>query len=223
MDAKGTRVRMGSPDDLTRVAAVSAEGRHAWLAVRRGPGMALWSFERGRELLRTTVVGDGLSPVFSKDGTRTAYSSMTGMVHVWDMQTDAEVASWRAHGNAAYACALSGDGRRLVTAGFDGKVALWRADRGELIREFRSSADAYWSVAISPDGSRVAAGTSESTVVLWEVAGGHEVGTLGVPGRLAPAEGTLAFSADGTALYLSGSLWIRWIGPTDAGSAPRRL
>lgn len=179
-------------------------------------GIVAWNLAAGQKAWEVPVgaIHARLLAV-SGNSRRVVIGDTAGYLRILELATGRELPLLRAHLSAAYAADFSRDGQHLVSAGHDGVVNWWDVDSGRLLGSFRSTSDAYWTVALAPDGRRIAAGTSESSIVVWDTTSRQEVAAFQLGGALEPVEGTLRFTADGTALLLWSRNSIRqWLAPS---------
>ena len=165
----------------------------------------------------TTTTGYGISVAFSSYGTLLASVLEDNTVKLWDVATNANIATLKGHEGVVWWVAFSPDGKMLASAGGDGTVRLWDVATNTNIATLEGHEGLVTAVAFSPDGKMLASAGRDATVRLWDVATNTNIATL---------EGhtdgvvSVAFSPDGTMLA-SGSwdntvkLWdvtTWWIG-----------
>jgi WD40 repeat protein len=140
---------------------------------------------------------------FSKDG-RTLFSvGGEGLIKLWDMERNEEVACWRGHSNVNCA-AFSRSGKDIALESDDGVLKLWSATSHELLKQThdQNSVPRNRFIALSPDDALLAtADDKEKSVRLWSVPSLEPV-----PGFPAHTSGlsSLAFSPDGEWLAAGG-------------------
>ena len=146
-----------------------------------------------------TTTGYGLSVAFSSYGILLAAASEDNTVKLWDVETNANIATLEGHEGRINAVAFSPDGTLLAAAGGNGTLRLWDIESGQ---EKAALKGHEWvtSVAFSPDGTLLASG-GDVTVRLWDVETNANIATLEGHTELVNA---VAFSPDGT-LLASGS------------------
>ena len=110
---------------------------------------------------------------FSPDGRWLAVAARVG-VHVWDLQTGAEVAPGAAGHQGAIMQIATAPGGLIATASDDHTVRLWDSATGA---ERRRLQHGHWvrAVAVSPDGRRLATSSLDNTVRLWDTQSGKEI------------------------------------------------
>ena len=147
----------------------------------------------------TTTTGYGLSVAFSSYGILLASASEDNTVRLWDVETNANIATLEGHEGRINAVAFSPDGRMLASAGGDGPVRLWNVESGQQKAALKGH-EWVTSVAFSPDGTLLASG-GDGPVRLWNVETNANIASLEGHTELVNA---VAFSPDGT-LLASGS------------------
>ena len=144
--------------------------------------------------------------VFSPDGhtlaTIVGAYNYTGIVRLWDVDTDTEIGILWEHIGGVKSVAFSPDGRILATAGsVDGTVRLWDVDTQTEIGILRGHTGWLNDVSFSPDGKKIVSGSNDRTVRIWDVATRTEIGILrGHTGQV----NSISFSPDGK-IIVSGS------------------
>ncbi len=115
---------------------------------------------------------------FRSDGKVLATGDFSGAVHLWDVETGANLTTLLEAGPIAFSVAFSPDGRTLAAGTTEptNQVVIWDLatgkPRGESIR-FRSL---VYRLVFSGDGTRLAAGSYDSTARLIDVATGRVIG-----------------------------------------------
>ena len=148
----------------------------------------------------TTTTGYGLSVAFSSYGILLASASADNTVKLWDVETNANIATLEGHEGRINAVAFSPDGTLLAAAGGNGTLRVWDIESGQKKAALKGH---EWvaSVAFSPDGTLLAASGGDVTVRLWDVETNANIATLEGHTEFVDA---VAFSPDGT-LLASGS------------------
>jgi WD40 repeat protein len=90
------------------------------------------------------------------------------LLHVWDVEAHAIVATLRGHHGMVFSAAISDDGTRVASASEDATVKLWRIPEGTCLATFTGDSEMV-TVAIVPDGSLIVAGERGGSVHLLEV------------------------------------------------------
>ncbi len=143
--------------------------------------------------------------VFSPDGHTLAIVGVynyTGIVHLWDVDTDTEIGILWEHIGGVNSVSFSPDGHILATAGsIDGTVRLWDVETQTEIGILRGHTGWVNDVSFSPDGKTIVSGSNDRTVRIWDVATRTEIGILrGHTGQV----NSISFSPDGK-IIVSGS------------------
>lgn len=127
-------------------------------------------------------------------------------VVVWDVTTNAQVASLSGAENSVTGLVFSKDGKTLFSGGYSG-VLIWEVSTSKLLaRPFEAAS----AIALSPDGSILAVG-NVGKIVLWNVANSSEIGTLLDDGVSFFYPTSVAFSPDGVTLVAAGKAGFKGI------------
>ena len=173
--------------------------------------LAMWNVDTGEKI--AAIEGFGIRSVaISPDGKMLAAGQETYTgddlnaynVQLWDVATQALVATLEGHYSKVFAVDFSPDGTLLVSGSNDGTIRLWDVATGDSL----ASSDwhtfglfAVWDAQFSPDGTMIAAVGSRQ-IKVWDttnLATGQEIITLEVDNaRVQP--GSVRFSPDGTML-----------------------
>jgi WD40 repeat protein/serine/threonine protein kinase len=136
----------------------------------------------------------------NQDGRLITYGKVgTGIIHVYDVETEQTVASLQGHGRGLLGTQFAPDSKRVLTMeGYPGNVVrLWEVDTGKLLATMAGHTNQVLSVAFSPDGTRIATGGRDQTAFLWDCQSGKQIATLrGHVGWIIQ----VAFSPDGREL-----------------------
>jgi WD40 repeat protein len=138
----------------------------------------LWGVADGR-LVRTlmeTAEGRILSVAYSSDGRRVA-AGHSGDVHVWDVDTGAQLGVFGPGQGEMTGVSLSPDGGTLAAGSEVGGILLWDLKTGSLAHSVRGHSGQA-CVRFSPDGRRLASGGDEGVVRLWDPMTGRAHATL---------------------------------------------
>lgn len=130
-----------------------------------GPTLRLWDSASNTEAEAISTGAVSLL-AFSPDGTRVAVVDEMDDLHIWNIETGAEVASlsgW--HGGAVNAVAFNPNGTTLVSGGGDafgsmGGISLWNIDAQAQLAHLSAQNGPVQTMAVSPDGVTIAVGTS---------------------------------------------------------------
>ena len=163
------------------------------------------------EIRRLEIPGNWANiAVFSPDGHTLASANDyywgseygSGIVRLWDVETDTEIGILWEHIGAVKSLSFSPDGRTLATAGsVDGAVRLWDVETLTEIAILRGHTGWVNSITFSPDGKTIVSGSNDRTVRLWDMDTQTQIGALeGHTGWV----NSVSFSPDGKTI-VSGS------------------
>jgi WD40 repeat protein len=128
---------------------------------------------------RAAVRWDSLESVaFSPDGQYLAAGTITGLVKIWSVSTNREVATLRHEGDTTIShVAFSADGRLLMVQG-PRRVHVWNFAGTAERRELAGHAAGVTAVVFSPDGAWLASSSWDRQVRIWDAATGELTHTL---------------------------------------------
>ncbi len=106
---------------------------------------------------------------FSPDGQRLVSSDESGQIRISDVETGRELASFSAHGGAAFCVKFSPDGRLLATGGNDWIIRLWDANSCEDLATLEGHTRGVRSLDFSPDGDWLVSGSEDQTLRVWDL------------------------------------------------------
>jgi RNA polymerase sigma factor (sigma-70 family) len=118
-------------------------------------------------------------------------------IHLWRMDTGAEIRRFEGHQDSPSGMAFAPDGKTLASVS-DKTLLLWNVSSGKEIRQFRCPEGRLSCIAYSPDGKTVAAAAEDKMIHLWDVATGEEVRRF--VGHQNSLIGAVRFSPDGRTL-----------------------
>jgi WD40 repeat protein len=137
-----------------------------------------------------------------------AWSSVDGMVRLWDFRKKKRIAILKSHDDQLYQVVFSPNGKTLASASNDRSIVLWDVASGKARCRLLGHTDGVIALAYSPDGRILASGGWDACVKIWDIAKEKELRSL-YPGTGRVA--ALAFSPDGHMLAVGGerrvSLW----------------
>lgn len=214
----GTRVLTASDDDTARLwnattgatlttfkgdrASFSPDGARVLTITREFAHV--WDAQTGVEIVNLAGHADGLySAAFSADGTRIVTASSDGSARVWNAAAGAPIATLKGHDDHVLSAEFSPDGNLIVTDSDDGTIRIWDASTGAELRSLKGTSE-----VLSSDGALIA-GVARNGVRVWSATTGAQVAAINSPDK---SLSILAFSPDGTRLFLAGpdtiaSIW----------------
>ena len=130
---------------------------------------------------------------FSPDGTLLAAGSREGAIKVWNVTSEAEVATLEGHTDQVTSIDFSPDGSMLASGSLDRTVKIWNTATWASAT-LEGHAERIGKVAFVRDG-KLASVSPTGTVRLWNVSTKSQISTIETGAR-----GAVAFSPDGTIL-----------------------
>ena len=131
---------------------------------------------------------------FSPDGTLLAAGSREGAIKVWNVTSEAEVATLEGHTDQVVSLDFSPDGSMLASGSFDRTVKIWNTATWATSATLEGYAERIGKVAFVRDG-KLASVSLTGTVRLWNVSTKSQISIIETG-----AKGAVAFSPDGTIL-----------------------
>ncbi len=131
---------------------------------------------------------------FSPDGTLLAAGSREGAIKVWNVTSEAEVATLEGHTDQGTSLDFSPDGSMLASGSIDSTVKIWNVATWATSATLDGHAERIGKVAFVSDG-KLASVSFDGTVRLWNVTTKSQISTIETGAR-----GAVAVSRDGTLL-----------------------
>ncbi|MCA8957441.1 MAG: serine/threonine protein kinase, partial [Planctomycetes bacterium] len=183
-------------------AELAVAGMSGWVEI--------WDVRQRRLARRTSLRSHRATFAFTPDGRRLVAGDRFGSVTVYDADTDAEVATCKAHTEGIAGLDVHPTLPRCVTAGIDGRVRLFELNGLRPLWTVSAGKPDVWpngahECAFSPDGRWIAAGANDGRLRLLDAETGALVRELVVPGEEF-VYGKPAFSADGR--RVAASVWV---------------
>src|SRR5262249_13224076 len=176
------------------------------------PRTTLWDLTIEPPRIKFQLPGAN-SVAFSSDG-MTLATTHAGRVHLYDVATQKERASFGINLGAIVTVIFSPDGNVLASTASDRTVRIWKVDTAQQIGCLAHQAPVTF-VAFSTDGKTLASGDANNLVRLWDLERSADQITLQHdPSGVA----TLVFSADGKKLISLGQEVKFWDLPTGQAS-----
>ena len=114
---------------------------------------------------------------FSHNGQNVATGNVDGVVRIWSVRNEREVASLNL-GAPINRVAISPNGPQVLIASDDKTVLLWDWIKQQEVRRFSGHTSMVLAAAISADGRRTATGGADRTIRVWDFETGRLLKTL---------------------------------------------
>jgi serine/threonine protein kinase/WD40 repeat protein len=172
----------------------------------------LWDVATGKPVRLLGDLGNLATAVcFSPDGKRIAASGFETAVHLWDVESGREIATYPQPANTVVeSLAFSPDGRRLLVTGHmrlgtQGKAELWDTQTGNRVWQFDAAGWLADGVFL-PDGKRILIAAAKPEAGVYELDGetGRELRRFPQDAGADYAIEELALSADGRLVAAAG-------------------
>src|SRR5262245_61237395 len=208
---------------------IPAWGRGRIIVWSRGTAtIQLWNTET-LQLVKTLELRNEhpMSVKISPDGQVIAASFYDRTVHLWAIDTGAELPIILRHEDRVATIAFSSDNRWLATAA-DKTVYLWERAGGQFRQSLKGHTGAVTGVAFSGDNRRILTWAEDNTALLWSVATGGAVAVLQID---SPTRTVLIVSPDGRTIAATdrvdnssvAKLWSVPDSPGQLAATARRL
>ena len=138
---------------------------------------------------------------FSPDRTHLATICQSGLVQLWDVQSETLQKSLANAGRGAQQVVFHPDGQSLAVCGFDANVKIYDLKTGSVSKTLAAHGTSCRTIAFSPDGTLLAVGGRTGVVRVWRIAAGSVLADLKGDGRRINA---IAFSPNGQKLAVAG-------------------
>jgi|GEM_PF-1435681 len=141
------------------------------------------------------------SVIFTADGTKVAAGTRDGLLHIYDIKGEKEIASIKAHDGEIRAIVRKG-AKSWLTASYDGLIKEWSLE-GTAVKTYPKLPGGAWTMAISNSGKKLAVGINTAEIVdrliLLDAATGRITQKLKGPGGI----NGLAFAPDDLTLLVT--------------------
>jgi serine/threonine-protein kinase len=132
----------------------------------------VWDVSSGDVLLSAPTQFGLWTVAYSKDGRFLAAAGDTTEVDVWNVSTQAFVATLHATGKDISRVDFSPDGHLLVAGGDDGVIHVWDAAQGTKFEDLKGHAGHISTSRFSPGGKYIVSGDSQGVILIWGVESG---------------------------------------------------
>jgi WD40 repeat protein/serine/threonine protein kinase len=126
--------------------------------------------ERGREVRRLQMQTiRGISVGCSPDGLRALIGCEDGLLRLWDVEADRELAQFSGkHGAGVCSIVYAEHGAWAVSTGLEGSVCLWDVSSGQALWSMQANREPIGPVALSHDGRRVLLGRDDGRLQMLD-------------------------------------------------------
>ena len=167
------------PDDYVSSVAISPDGQRVLAGTAFTGTLALLETQTATLLEELPGADDPVNTVaFSPDGRFFAWGGEEPYVHLWDLESDEELAELAGHSSSVTSLAFSPDSTRIVSASKDRKVRVWEVASGHELSLLDSHPSTVHAVDISPNGQRVVSADAAGGVFISRVEDGEVVMAL---------------------------------------------
>jgi len=105
------------------------------------------------------------------------FDEVGGIVSVWDLTRQEQVARLTGHTLGVTSVAISSDATRGISGSRDGTLKLWDLDVGQPLKTLRGHESEVTTVAITPDGTIAVSGSGDETIKAWDLNDGRCIWT----------------------------------------------
>ncbi|MEE4194635.1 MAG: hypothetical protein V2J07_05490 [Anaerolineae bacterium] len=155
----------------------------------------------GKTVFYAPIEGSIFTADISPNGQYLAMGGSDSQIHIFDVASQAEVASLRGHLGSVWYIDISTDGNYLLSGGRDGSVRLWSLETYEQVALLGSHGGYVRGVAFSPDGKYGVSASADEMVKVWDLDTMTELHTL--VGHVAEVQYAF-FSPDSSQVYSLG-------------------
>ena len=172
------------------------------LVIGESTKIQLWNVSAKQPIRKLIKVSGCLSidcAAISADGKTLACASGRGIIKVWNLHTEQQSLTFRAHRYPIRALALSHDGQIMASSANDGTLRVWNLKKVREVGFYIPSPAVVNCLALTPDGQSLVYGRFSSLIV-WNWKTGKEIELEGHSESIT----TVAIAADGK-IVASGS------------------
>jgi len=131
---------------------------------------------------------DVYAVAFSPDGELAASGDNSGILLVWDVESNEELQIFAGHNDRINAVDFNPTAELLVSAScgerdntanndcISGEIILWNVETGEEVRRLEGHTDDVTTVTFDTTGNRILSGSADRTMRLWDVETGEQIG-----------------------------------------------
>lgn len=105
--------------------------------------------------------------MFSPDEVYLASGSHDEMIRLWNLETRAEVRTFKGHIDNVLCITFSRDGRHILSSSGDNSIFQWRADTGEELRQLKGHTNAVCQSVYSVDEKYIISCSHDGTIRIW--------------------------------------------------------
>ena len=179
LDNKEKVLSLNGHGIMSRQVAFSAD--ESALASTNWQSVFLWDTKTGERLAEFDFMGAD-SVAFSPDGQMIACGSWSrGDIAVWDVRTEARIATYRGHNSMVMSLEFGPDGRLVSADKVQGTIINWGIPKAESRVAFRHRKPVQ-ALVVSFDGQHAATVSEDGNGAIWKTRSGRLSGTFEVAG-----------------------------------------
>ena len=148
--------------------------------------LRLWDLlQGGQEAEFGHLTEEGLEPVTSiaasADGRHALSGTESGILRIWELENDTEVAALSAHQSSVLTLAYSPVGNTALSGASDGEIIIWDTSVVPYTEHLilREHSRAVETLAYLPDGQFAISGSADRLLILWDLQTGEAVRVFG--------------------------------------------
>ena len=179
------------------------------------PSHAVLTGVKPELVIQTGHINKITSASIGPHGKYLATGSVDNSVKLWNVESGAEIRTFRGHKSWITSVAILPDGKRLITGSYDQTAILWDLVTGDKVRIFRGHKDKITAIAVGRKGRYLITGSRDKTAILWDINSGKEIRVFD---RHPDWVTSVAISSDGKYIITGGADRKAYVWDTKTGS-----